>query len=72
MLNALFRVGLLSYLWVATIGMEKGTLIQHLEAIIICEESSTNVNNNKVILDIYPMIKGEKKKVKNPQWTLTN
>jgi hypothetical protein len=47
--------------------MEKGTLIQHLEAIIICEESSTNVNNNKVILDIYPMIKGEKKKVKNPQ-----
>jgi hypothetical protein len=34
-----------------------------LEVAIICEESSTNVDNNKVILDVYPMMKGEKKKV---------
>jgi hypothetical protein len=44
----------------------EGTLIQHLEATIICEESSTNVDGNRVILDIYLMMKGEKKKVKKP------
>jgi hypothetical protein len=43
--------------------MERGNLIQHLEGTIICEESSTNVNNNRVILDVYPMMRGEKKKV---------
>jgi hypothetical protein len=43
--------------------MERGTLTQHLEVIIICGESSTNANGNGVILDIYPMMKGEKKKV---------
>jgi hypothetical protein len=46
--------------------MERGTLIQHLEAVVICEESSTNVNGNMVILDIYPMMKGEKKKKVSP------
>jgi hypothetical protein len=46
--------------------MENGTLTQHLEATIICEESSTNVNVNKVILDVYPMMKDEKKKVEKP------
>jgi hypothetical protein len=49
---------------VAIIGMERGTLIQHLEATIICEEKSTYVDGNKVVLDIYPTMKGEKKKVK--------
>jgi hypothetical protein len=44
--------------------MEKGTLIQHLEVIVICEESSTNVDGNMVILDVYLMMKGENKKVK--------
>jgi hypothetical protein len=48
--------------------MEKATLIQHFEVIIIWEESSTNADGNRVILDIYPMMKGEKKKV-NP-WSL--
>jgi hypothetical protein len=43
--------------------MERGTLTQHLEVIVICGESFTNVNGNGVILDIYPMMKGEKKKV---------
>jgi len=48
---------------VAFVNMERGNLIQHLEGTIICEESSTNVNNNRVILDVYPMMRGEKKKV---------
>jgi len=34
-----------------------------LEATIICEESFIDADNNKVILNIYPMMKGEKKKV---------
>jgi hypothetical protein len=34
--------------------------------IVIYEEISTNVNGNWVILDIYPMMKGEKKKVNKP------
>jgi hypothetical protein len=46
--------------------MEWGTLIQHVEATIICEENSTNVDGNKVILDVYSMMKGEKKKVEKP------
>jgi hypothetical protein len=43
--------------------MERGTLIQHLEGIIICEESSIDVDGNRVILNVYPMMTGEKKKV---------
>jgi hypothetical protein len=31
---------------------------------MICEESSTNANSNQVILDVCPMMKGEKKKIK--------
>jgi hypothetical protein len=42
--------------------MERGTLIQHLEAIVIYEESSTNVDGNMVILNIYPIIKGGEKR----------
>ncbi len=49
--------------------MERGTLIQHLEATIIYEENSTDADGNMVILDVYPMMKGEKKKVEKP---LTN
>jgi hypothetical protein len=33
---------------------------------VICEEISTNANSNRVILDIYPTMKGEKKKVDKP------
>ncbi len=46
--------------------MERGTLIQHLEATIIYEENSTDADGNMVILDVYPMMKGEKKKVEKP------
>ncbi len=49
--------------------MERGTLIQHLEVAIIYEESFIDVDNKKVILNVYSMMKGEKKKVKKP---LTN
>jgi hypothetical protein len=66
MLNAFFRVGLLTYLWVAIVDMERGTLIQHLEATIIYEESSIDANDNKVILNVCPMMKGERNKVDKP------
>jgi hypothetical protein len=62
---AFFRASLLPYLQVAIIGMERGMLIQDLEVAIICEESSMNVNGDFVILNVYPMMKGEKK-VKKP------
>jgi hypothetical protein len=45
--------------------MERGTLIQHLEATIICEENFIDVDGTMVILYVYPMTK-EKKKVKKP------
>jgi hypothetical protein len=35
-----------------------------LEGAVTCKESSTDVDENKVILDVYPMMKGEKKKTK--------
>jgi hypothetical protein len=63
MLNAFFRARLLPYLWVAIANMERGTLIHYLEVVVICEESSTYANGNMVILDVYPMTKGKKKKV---------
>jgi hypothetical protein len=47
----------------AIIGIEKGILLQHLEATIIYEENPINANNNMVILDIYPIMKGDNKKV---------
>jgi hypothetical protein len=43
-------------------GMERGTLIQHLEVVIICEESFIDVDGNMVILNVYPMMKGERKR----------
>jgi hypothetical protein len=46
--------------------MERGTFIQHVEAKVIYEESSIYVDGNRVILDVYIMMKGEKKKVKKP------
>jgi len=57
---------LLSYLWVAIVDMERGTLIQYFEVAIIYEESFIDVDNKKVILDVYSMMKGEKKKVEKP------
>jgi len=41
-LTTIFRVGLLPYLRLTTIGMRKNTLIEHKEATIICEESGLN------------------------------
>ncbi len=46
--------------------MERGTLIQYFEVAIIHEESFIDVDNKKVILDVYSMMKGEKKKVEKP------
>jgi len=69
LLNAFLKVGLLPYLWVVTTSMERGTLIQHLEVVVIYEENFIDANGNKVILKIYPIMKGEKKKVEKP---LTN
>jgi hypothetical protein len=34
---------------------------------MICEESSTNVNDNQVMLDVYPIMKGEKKEMEKPR-----
>jgi hypothetical protein len=33
---------------------------------MIYEEISTNANGNQIILNVYPMMKGEKKKVDKP------
>jgi len=33
-----------------------------LELVIICQESPLDSNYNKVILDVYPIMKGNKKK----------
>jgi hypothetical protein len=52
------------YLWVVTAGMERRTLIQDFKAVVIYEENFTNANGNMVILNICPIMKGEKKKVK--------
>jgi hypothetical protein len=37
-----------------------------LEGVIIYGESFTNVDGNRVILDVYPIMRGEKKKVEKP------
>jgi hypothetical protein len=42
--------------------MKWNTLIQHLELVIIYQESPLDANYNKVILDVYPITKGNKKK----------
>jgi hypothetical protein len=81
LLNVFFSIGLLLYVQVVTIGMEQdaliqhleskctsmelGTLVQYLKSTMICE-NSTNANGNRVILNVYPMMKGEKKKMEKP------
>jgi hypothetical protein len=49
LLNAFFKAGLLPYLWIATASIEQGTLIQHLESPMICEEISIDADNNWMI-----------------------
>jgi hypothetical protein len=31
--------------------------------VVICEKNSTNAYGNQVLLDVYPMMKGDKKKI---------
>jgi hypothetical protein len=62
LINPFFGVGLMTYLQVVISSMEKGALIQNLEAIIIYQESSTNADGTRVILDVYPMMKGERRR----------
>jgi hypothetical protein len=33
--------------------------------VVICEKNSTNAYGNQVLLDVYPMMKGDKKKIEN-------
>jgi hypothetical protein len=42
--------------------MKQYTLVQHLELVVIHEENLTNANGNLVILDVYLIMKGDKKK----------
>jgi hypothetical protein len=62
LLNPFFGVGLMAYLQVVISSMEKGALIQNLEATIIYQENSTNADGTRVILDVYPMMKGERRR----------
>lgn len=43
LLTTFFRVKLLPYLWVVTIGMKRDTLFRHNEATITCEENLGDV-----------------------------
>jgi hypothetical protein len=49
-LTIVFRVGLLPYLILTTIGMKQDTLIKHKEAIVICDKSGlVNVSYNVLL-----------------------
>ena len=37
-LNSIFRAGLLPYLRLATTGLQRDTLVNHKEAVVLCEE----------------------------------
>jgi hypothetical protein len=56
-----------TYLHVMIVGEEWDMLIQHLELMVVCEKSSTYVNDNKVILNMHPLMKGDFLKWRNPQ-----
>jgi hypothetical protein len=45
------------YLHVVIVGMEWDMLIQRLELMVVCEKKSTYVDDNKVILDMHPLMK---------------
>jgi len=47
------------YLHVVIVGMEWNMLIQHLELMVMCEKKSTYVDDNKVILDMHPLMIGD-------------
>jgi hypothetical protein len=53
---------MLFYLHVVIIKMKWDTLIQHLELEVICEESLSDMDNNQVLLYVYPMMNGNNKK----------
>jgi hypothetical protein len=52
----IFRVGLQSYLRLATTGVAKDTLIKHKEVTMICEESGPIITNYNVMI-IHPKSK---------------
>jgi Mg2+ and Co2+ transporter CorA len=67
LLNFFFKAGLLPYLQVATTSMERGMLILHFEATIICEERSLML----MVIGSYWMYipndeRGKKKVTKTP------
>ncbi len=49
-LNIVFRVGLLPYLKLTIVGMKRDTLIEHKEAIVVCEENGVISLNYNVLL----------------------
>jgi hypothetical protein len=65
-LTTIFRVGLLPYLKLTTIGMRRNTLIEHKEVAIVCEESGhvslsynvllTTPEPNVIIKPIIPIV----------------
>ncbi len=42
-------------------------LIQCLELMVMCEKKSTYVDDNKVIMDMHPLMKGDFLILKKPQ-----
>jgi len=54
------------YLHVVIVGMEWDMLIQRLELMVVCEKKSTYVDDNKVILDMHQLMKGDFVKMKKP------
>lgn len=53
-----FRVGLVPYLWVATIGMRRNNLFLHKKVAMTCEEGMGDVNEYRKLLE--PPPKSEK------------
>jgi len=49
-LNIVFRVGLLPYLKLTIVGMKRDTLIEHKEAIVVCEENGPISMSYNVLL----------------------
>ncbi len=63
LLTTLFRIELLSYLQVTIASMDG---VEHINptlgVVVVCKESSIDANNNRVILDVHPLMKRNKKK----------
>jgi hypothetical protein len=55
--STFFIANFFPYLHVVIFGMEWNMLIQCLELMVVCEKKSTYVDDNKVILDMHPLMK---------------